>query len=358
MISRGLAIFVGAVLAAGLTLMYFSGEVTAILILDETRHAHLENFLTSMSEAMIIAGIVGVTFEIVLAKHRQYQIEDIYGNYAQMKHDGFEAIHSNRRDVFDLLLSDGIEKTEHELDILGICVSLFRKADAQRQPGISKEKLINSIKEKIKSGCKIRVLFLLRNPTATDLSEIGQDLYYVRERDEEDPTQFMEGRRLKTIANKSLTEWILILVRVAGETAHHTEPERREILRNLQIKEFMALPTMSLYILDDIAYMTPYLFGRRCSNVPTLSFRGRSSQLYVTYKHHFDAIWNNNEQTRSSIRNEFLAALAETPNETIDSFHERYERIETHAKATLRNQDPERWRSAEKAMIEIAESYR
>lgn len=66
-----------------------------------------------------------------------------------------------------------------------------------------------------------------------------------------------------------------------------------------KIKLFRAIPSVSLFRIDDLIFWGPYLIGSQSRNTPTMLVQ-RGGFLFDRFKQHFDQIWNN-DQFSSSI---------------------------------------------------------
>jgi hypothetical protein len=121
---------------------------------------------------------------------------------------------------------------------------------------------------------------------------------------------------LKAIANHALGCCIDLLVLAAERAAAKPVRERGDLLHRLSVREYMALPTISLYIVDDRMFLTPYLFNRHCKDVPTYEIAGERTALFVEYRSHLEKILRD-ELTTSPIPSEFYTRLIEDPTGTV-----------------------------------------
>jgi hypothetical protein len=210
----------------------------------------------------------------------------------------------------------------------------------------------------------VKVLFLKRYLNADECKYygIGQkgDFYFMRERDEDFDYDFRRGRRLKIISNHSIGKLINILLELARRSQNDDVDKRRDVLRRLQIREYISLPSVSLYIADEDIYVTPYLCKRHCSTVPAFKISGRETDLYTAYNGNFEAIWKS-EQTTSVINEMFLQYLINEPKRILELFEHKYKEISDYEAEKVRrnpfyNEDPERYRLEEKTITEVINS--
>ena len=294
-----------------------------------------------------------------------YQVDserEILTRYQQIENAGFRKIYPNRQELFNDLIIDIIPNAKEELKIMGICISLFRESDkpVRRIPWDS-TKTIDSLANIIEKGCKVKALFLKRYLTANERNYYGigkkADLYFMRERDEEFDYDFRRGRRLKILSNDAVGHFIRLLIELARRSQHEEPAKRLEIMRRLQIHEYIALPALSLYIVDDDIHVTPYLSRRHCSDVPAFKISGKLTDLYSAYNGHFEAIWKS-EQNSKVIDEGFIQMLANDPKTTLASFDSKLKELSDSEAAKVQknpsyHEDPERYRLEEKAIKEI-----
>jgi hypothetical protein len=199
------------------------------------------------------------------------------------------------------------------------------------------ERLSTTIIEK---ECTFEILFLKRYLSAKDFQEYCRektDLYAMRERDED--LEFERGsQRLKKIANESMAAWIRVYIQVADRTRGRDHSDRLRILQRLSIKEYVALPSVSLYIVDNEVFVTPYLYRRHCSDVPGFRIAGFDTDLYKSYYGHFKKIWDD-PLTTWSLPWAFIEALAEDPRGTIDRFNAMCRSVKDEFES-IKQQDP------------------
>jgi hypothetical protein len=219
-------------------------------------------------------------------------------------------------------------------------------------------RVIKTLVEIIERGCVIKILFLKRYPTTAQLRFYGisreGDFFFMRERDEDDQKEFRRGRRLKIIANHSLGCLIEVLLELTRRTQDEDIDKRQEILGRLQLREYIALPSLSLYIIDEEIYVTPYLCKRHCSTVPAFQVGSRRSDLYLAYNGHFEKTWEEQGDS-SAISEKFVQLLVNKPKETVELYARLVEVI-AKQEATLEHkkpeyvEDPDHYRVQEKAI--------
>lgn len=290
---------------------------------------------------------------------------ELITRYRQIDEAGFRKIYPNRQELFNDLIINIIPNTKEELKVMGICFSLFRESDkpVRRIPWDS-SKTVDSLANIIENGCNVKILFLKRylNTDERKYFGIGQraDLYFMRERDEEFDYDFRRGRRLKIISNDSVGHLVKVFLELAKRTQNEELTKRVEVMRRLQIREYIALPSLSVYIVDSEAYVTPYLSRRHCSDVPAFQVGDKLSDLYSAYNGHFEAVWKNG-QSSEVINKRFIQLLAKDPQRTLERFEEKYNEIssleeEKVQRNPIYHEDPERYRLEEKVIKEILDS--
>ncbi len=324
--------------------------------------------------ALLIASVVAFIFEQFVAQERKQEVaqrdeerhEELvkrdrellekFKGYREMESFGFRRVYVDRQKVFNEM-SSGFIREAQDIRILGICVSLFKEFQTrphERNPAAS---AIEFFANRIQSGQRIRTLMLKRSPSEGDLHAYGLqegDFYYMRERDEDFDPGFWGGRRLRRIANLGVGQWLSILVTLAERTSTISTQERRKILSRIQLREYLALPSLSLYILDDRMYVTPYLYKRHCSDVPAFRIEGKESRLFQEYEAHFTSMWGD-RLTTSVVPDEFIELLVQEPIETARLYRDKERLIREADEEQTRvnrdaNLDPEYYRYSERAM--------
>lgn len=320
------------------------------------------HILFEIGVAFLVAGVVASIFEGVLAKHRQDEILGVIDKNNQIKRFGFEKIYANRQEVFDQLFSDSLPHARNDVRIIGICVSLFKEAD--RVPAnrhLTSQGLVDLIVSLIRRDCRFKVLLLRRYPTEEELALYGvkeADFYLMRERDEDYNNNFLLGARLKKIANLALGRWIDVLLALAEHTKGESLEERRRVISSLQIREYLALPSLSLYIVDNDIFVTPYLYKRHCSDIPAFLVSGRETPLYRSYEAHFEVTWGHNDLTREAISPAFVDLLIRNPQETLIRYEQCKVEVERQHKDRIMKdirflEDPDNYRIEEKAILAV-----
>jgi hypothetical protein len=277
---------------------------------------------------------------------------------------GIRRIYPDRQNFFNDLFKRILQTTSHELKIMGICISLFREAERPQRKSRDwdAEHAVENILETIERGCSFKVLFLKRYPNEDELRRYGisaeGDFFLMRERDEDPDYNFTQGKRLKKIANRSLGYWIKILIGLAQRMQEFSVEDRRAVLNRLQIREYLALPGLSLYIADDEIYVTPYLYKRHCSTVPSFQVAGKTSPLYKAYDSHFESTWADEQFTASAIDGRLIQLLVDEPKETLELYEKKHEEIDNLHRVRMREdtaylEDPECYRVEEKAIREV-----
>lgn len=61
-----------------------------------------------------------------------------------------------------------------------------------------------------------------------------------------------------------------------------------------QIRHLRALPSISIFRIDDLIFWGPYLIGQQSRNTPTLQVQ-RGGFLFESFSRHFDTIWNSDK---------------------------------------------------------------
>jgi hypothetical protein len=284
--------------------------------------------------------------------------------YRKIEEAGFRSIFSDRQQFFDYFFRSILPNVKDELNIMGICVSLFKESERpQRRSEWSPHRVVEVLADTIERGVTVRVLFLKRYPSEAELYHYGlshdADLFFMRERDEDLYYEFRGGRRLKIIANLAMGYMVRVLVELARRTRLEDRERRAEVLRRLQIREYMSLPSVSVYIADEDVFVTPYLCKRHCSTVPAFQVGGRQSDLFKAYNGHFEAMWDVCSDL-SAVDRRFVNLLVDEPDETL----ELYARMEVEIAERVRgemlsnresDQDPGHYLVEEKAIAAVLE---
>jgi hypothetical protein len=317
--------------------------------------------------AFIIASIVALIFEQLLSRERIGEISKLLGEHNEMEQFGFKKIFATRQMVFDELFEITIPNARHDLKIMGICVSLFKEARREPRPSTQSnaKRIREVIVERLLDGCLIQVLYLRRYPSAQELKNYGiaeGDFFSMRERDEDENMNFLHGKRLKKIANSSHGDWIQVFItladRIKDNKAFRTKEARSKLFNRLQIREFFALPSVSLYIVDQEIYVTPYLYKKHCSDVPAFKVFRKDSPLYKSYESHFGAAWDNGEFTTPAIPPEFIELLIDNPHQTLEIYRRKEEEVLNDRQAQEKldptyNESPEYYRVEENAIQSV-----
>lgn len=359
--SKRIALIIGSIFVGGLILIavpFIAGMQPGDSLLSV-----VVRISSGLGEASVVAAIIGFAFERLLSEERIREIEEIFKLHRHLERFGFKATYATRQEVFDEILGRQLSRVKRELKIMGICVSLFKEAGrAKSSPKRErKDSIIEALAGMVHDGVTVQVLLLKRMPSSGGLQPgvIPQvDLMYFRERDEDKPEEFQHGRRMKGIANRSVADWIDVLLSVAGRLEHvPNHDHRREVLHRLQIREYVALPALSLYVLDEDMYVTPYLFKRHCSDVPAFRVGGKDSPLFTEYYAHFTQTWDD-DRTISIFPEKFIERLVEEPALTIKEFADRQGTIQAAFKRDLENwptltELPEFYSASEQAMYDV-----
>lgn len=302
--------------------------------------------LRELGMAFTVASVVALAVETLLSKERIRGIVQLLSRWRDADELGFSRVYPNRQDVFHELIDESIPEAEHKIRVMGICVSLFKEAErrVEGHPDPAKsEQLVKVFCERIMAGCHVQVLNLCRYPNENQRQEYAldkQNLYFWREHDEdaEDSPQFQRGDRLLKIANEAQGRWIHLLVSLAEASVKKSEVERRNILFRLAVKEYVALPSISVYIVDDQLYFTPYLFRRHCRDVPSFAIQGEDKKLFQEYAGHFDATWRD-ALTTDAIPAKFIQLLAAKPRQTIEGYQTSLNELRVEQKKQLQRMD-------------------
>jgi hypothetical protein len=323
----------GIAFVVGLAVVVFVAAVAPRLTGTSNDAVHLVfAVLDRLGEALMIACIVGYAFERVLSDMRTKEILSMLLEHSRLQHFGFRDAYVSRQKVFDKILGGGIEQVEHSMDILGIGVSLFKEANRGTSRGVDSEKIIEQVADVlVRTRCSIRVLCLKREPSEAEVKAYGLgaggSLHDMRENDEDTPSYVIRGR-MRKIANRSIAAWINVYIQAAQKMKHRTVAERLETLQRLRIKEYLAMPALSLFIMDGEIMVTPYLYRRRCADVPSFRVGGQDSDLYRAYYGHFQRLWEDWRST-PAIPASFVEALARDPEKTISDYCVRHAEIKS-----------------------------
>lgn len=342
------------------------------LIKDKAWYNFIVHAITELGIALIVASIVAFTFEQLLSEERIMELTKLHDELYEMKSYGFKKIFASRQAVFDELFEKAIPSAKQQIKIMGLCVSLFKETDrVSRSSKHDPKRLKEDIVARIIQGCEVKVLYLKRYPTDSEISSYGItdahfDFFWMRERDEDSDINFLHGKRLKKIANESHGEWIKILVLLADRIKDNhkdfgTEEARRQLFNRLDVREYFALPSVSLYILDDEIYVSPYLYKKHCSDVPAFKVGPHDTPLFEEYDAHFSAAWDNEEFTVPAIPSGFIDVLAKDPRGALKLYKQKEAEIMEKQHIQRQNnqelsEDPDYFRVAEKAidaMLEI-----
>lgn len=314
--------------------------------------------------ALMIASIVAFIFERLLSRERLVEISRLLGEHREMEQFGFKKIFATRQMVFDELLEKTIPEAKHYIKIMGICVSLFKEARRDPRPSTqpNARRIRDIVVDLLVGGCVMQVLYLKRYPTGEELRNYGitgGDFFSMRERDEDEDINFLHGKRLKKIANASHGDWIQILLaladRIKDSRRYKTEEARRQLFNRLQVREYFALPSVSLYMIDQEIYVTPYLYKKHCSDVPAFKVARRDSPLYKSYEAHFAAAWDNGTFTSAAIPEDFVELLVKDPHGTLKLYKQKQEeafnqRHTEEKRDPAYNENPEYYRVEEEAI--------
>ncbi len=323
-------IFIFALFLILMGIIMVAGALTFTSLFHPDTHSlpsRVLELLNHLGMALIIAGFVAGLIERTIALQHHNRIEGMLGQSQEIAEAGFQRIYVSRQQLFDDLFHKILKKTKKEVRIIGICVSLFREASRpERLSELGVEQVVKDLCEVIAKGCLLKVLLLKRYPSAEQLERYGisragtADFYYMRERDEERDDEFHQGQRLKMIANQAVGNLIDMYVVLAKRYQDSLVEERRTVLRRLEVREYIFLPSLSLYITDEDIYVTPYLSKRRCYSVPSFHLRGKETALFKAYNGHFESVWENEDFTTAAISKKFIDLLVETPQETIELY--------------------------------------
>jgi len=317
--------------------------------------ATLHHLLREVGFAFVVGSVVATIFERFLSDERERHLKGLMREYQEMEDFGFRKIFPDRQNVFDELIRTSLKEASH-VRIIGICISIFREFNRQyKRPSL--ESPVEYFASQILHGQRIQVLMLKRNPTQDELKFYGVeagDFYHMREWDEDKLESFNGGRRLRKIANQAVGQWIEVLICIADRATNASPEDRREALNRLQLKEYIALPSVSLYILDEEIFVTPYLYKRHCSSVPAFVVGGRSSPLYRDYLAHFTETWNST-LTTPTVPHQFVESLILDPRETVAKYRSRCDQIRKEDQAKCKSDpdyltSPDYFRSEERAM--------
>lgn len=314
--------------------------------------------------ALVVASIVAFIFERLLSRERLLEISKLLGEHNEMEQFGFKKIFATRQMLFDELFEKTIPNAKHHIKIMGICVSLFKEAGREPRPSTqaNARRIKDLIVDLIISGCTVQVLYLKRYPSEDELNDYGiagGDFFAMRERDEDEDINFLHGKRLKKIANASHGDWIQIAIsladRIRNEKRFKSEEARRQLFKRLAVREYFALPSVSLYIVDQEIYVTPYLYKKHCSDVPAFKVARKDSPLYKSYEAHFAAAWDNTSFTSPAIPEDFIDLLVKDPNAMLRLYKEKEDEANTSRHARERQdptyiENPEYYRLEEKAI--------
>lgn len=298
--------------------------------------------------ALVVASIVAFIFERLLSRERLLEISRLLGEHNEMEQFGFKKIFATRQMLFDELFEKTIPNAKHHMKIMGICVSLFKEARREPRPSTqaNARRINDLIVDLVISGCTVQVLYLKRYPSKDELRDygiVGGDFFAMRERDEDEDINFLHGKRLKKIANASHGEWIQITIgladRIKNKKRYRSEEARRQLFKRLEVREYFALPSVSLYTIDQEIYVTPYLYKKHCSDVPAFKVARKDSPLYKSYEAHFAAAWDNESFTSPAIPEAFIELLVKDPTAILKLYKEKEDEALTNRHA-MERQDP------------------
>jgi hypothetical protein len=126
--------------------------------------------------------------------------------------------------------------------------------------------------------------------------------------------------------------------------------ERKKLINYVSLKEYMGLPSVSLYIIDDHIYVTPYLHNRHCSNVPSFCIKGLKTPLYRAYGTEFEGIWKDELVTKNLLPTNFIERLIANPSEVKKAVEDLERKIVMTLEDRFDTIDPERQMSFELAV--------
>lgn len=323
------------IISSGAGLMGASLAITALSgIAPDSTLGLILRFFEELGMAGIIAATAAITLDSLLTTSRIREILGIIGPWEDARDIGLKQVVVNRKTAFREMIRHRIPHANNEIEIMGICVSLFRetrKLQRDRPGSTLLEDTVQSLVEQILKGCRVSVLNLCRYPTRSQRLNyhLGDaDLYYWREVDECDPHElkYLNPNRLKMIANEAIGFWIEILVRVAEQSYDKSQEERTNNLNRLTVKEYLALPSLSVYRVDDELYFTPYLVKRHCADVPGFLLVGVTSTLFKQYQNHFRQTIED-PLTSTPIPQEFRRRLAHDPVDTAHTYRTILEKL-------------------------------
>jgi hypothetical protein len=357
-----LSVFLFGNLCIGISQVFLIREVFA----EKSLNYVLLKIIFELGIALVIASVVGLIFENWLSQERIR----LFGRYVRRSQEieqyGFDKIYEDRQEVFDELFNNIIPNaTKGNIRIMGICVSLFKEAERGRGRSTRKlkdpELLIDQIATLLERGCSIQILFLKRYLNEDEHNKYrfnrDGDFYLMRERDEDYPPNDLHGKRLKKIANRSLGKWIEILLKISESKQKFKREKRREMLSKLQIREYLALPSLSLYIANNDLFVTPYLYKRHCSSVPAFGISGNESRLFEAYSEHFNVTWTD-QSTTNAINDDFVRLLADYPEEIHSIYKKKHKEALNNIKRKYNEEDPDYYRDHENTIEAILQLYR
>lgn len=149
-----------------------------------------------------------------------------------------------------------------QIDLLGIIMTNFNNRALQ-----------NSLEEKLKLGCKARMLLLSPN------------------------SKFVEQRAKEE--NRDSQEWRDELVAVNKSHRNFINRLSEEVRKNIELGHYDAAPTFSVYVIDKTMLVGFYLRENQGAYLPYLELDIKENGIYEPFLKHFEAMWKSREEATS-----------------------------------------------------------
>jgi len=174
---------------------------------------------------------------------------------------GLDMVYKERAQV-EAELKNLLGHAKRTVKLLGICISM-----PTRVPNFSQV-----VQNKVEDGVTFKFLYLRRRPTDDII-----DFYRQRADDEHYPAQLTD---LKEDATRNIEA----LKEVRNRLSKNTKS-------SLKVREYQALPYLSMIVIDDEMFVGSYLFGETCPITPMYKIIRRDGGIFDTYNGHFERLW-------------------------------------------------------------------
>lgn len=181
---------------------------------------------------------------------------------------GFTKIYKNRSEIA-LELSECLQRARREVKALGICISMPTRIAGFRE----------MVQAKAKESVSFQFAYLKRNIKQEDNNF---NFYKQRSLDENYPAEIggLEDATTRNIDSlKTIRE--------------NLESDEK---KQIQIREYVAFPYMSMTLIDDTIFIGSYLFGVTCPIIPMYKIVKKDGGIYETFYNHFLKLWESCEE--------------------------------------------------------------